>query len=182
MTETCHALAQAHLAVDALFQRDAEVFGDDLSVYRGHVQRIVGLINFQTPLTAETARPVAVAAFFHDAAIWYDRNWDYLPQSRERALTELNGAEQQFAPLVDAMINEHHRIRRARHPHPLVEAMRRADAVDVFRIPALARTSREDYRKLLNQFPDNGFHRSLMRAFTQGIRENPLRPAPMVKF
>ncbi|OHU64979.1 hypothetical protein [Mycobacteroides chelonae] len=182
MTETSHALAQAHLAVDALFQRDSAVFGEDLSVYRGHVQRIVGLIDLQTPIDAETARPVAVAAFFHDAAIWYDRNWDYLPQSRERALAELDGDEQQFAPLVDAMINEHHRIRRARYPHPLVEAMRRADAVDVFRIPALARTRGEDYRKLLTRFPDNGFHRTLIRAFAHGMRENPFRPAPMVKF
>ncbi|WP_156920428.1 hypothetical protein [Segniliparus rugosus] len=182
MTNDHEAAELAHREVDELFQRDAEVFGEDLATYRGHVQRVVGLIDLQVPLDEETARPVAVAAYFHDSAIWFDNTWDYLLLSRRRALAELREEERGFAPLVDAMIDEHHRVRPARHPHPLVEAMRRADSSDVFRLRAFSNVRREDYRRLLSRFPDVGLHRALARAFARGLRENPSRPLPMVKF
>jgi hypothetical protein len=84
--------------------------------------------------------------------------------------------------VVDAMIDEHHRVRRARHPHPLVEAMRRADAAEVYRAVLPPDVRRQDYRELLRRFPDAGFHRMLLRAFARGVRQNPLKPAPMLRF
>lgn len=173
---------RVHQEIDALFRRDADVFGEDLAAYRGHVQRVAGLIGLQFPVGVETCRPVAVAVYFHDSAVWYDQTWDYLPQSRRRALAELRPEEQGFSSVVDAMIDEHHRIRRARHPHPLVEAMRRADAADITGIPALARVRRDEYGQLLTRYPRAGFHRVLLRAWRRGVRESVFRPAPMLKF
>ena len=86
------------------------------------------------------------------------------------------------AALVTAMIDEHHRVRPARNPHPLVEAMRRADATDVYRLPLPPRVSRDDYRAMLKRFPDNGMHLMLGRGFVMGLKERKrLNPMPVVK-
>jgi hypothetical protein len=81
------------------------------------------------------------------------------------------------------MIDEHHRIRRARHPHPLVEAFRRADLTDVTGglVPAPG-VPRAGYGGLLAEYPARGFRPMLLRAFGRGLRESPRHPAPMLKF
>lgn len=124
-----------------------------------------------------------MAAFFHDAAIWLDDTWDYLQPSVDRALEELTPDEEEHAPLVSALINEHHRVRKARHEHPLVEAFRRADMTDVyFGLPKSPGVPRKTYRSIVSEYPATRFRRVLARAFLRGLRENPLRPMPMVKF
>lgn len=172
----------AHRTVDALFDRHREVFGANFDTYRGHVQRVLGLTALQVPLTEELVGPVSIAAFYHDAAIWFDRTWDYLPRSKERAVAALEPEDSEYAPLVKALIDEHHRLRHARDPHPLVEAMRRADATDVYRLKVPANVDRAAYRLLLRRYPSAGLHAMLGRAFIRGLRENPRNPMPMIKF
>lgn len=115
-----------------MFAKNSDVFGTDVAPYRHHVHRVVGLVCRQVDVEPKHIRPLAVAAFFHDAAIWFDQTWDYLPRSAKRAVAELADDEAEHAELVTAMIYEHHRVRKARHRHPLVEAFRLADRADVF--------------------------------------------------
>lgn len=171
-----HTHDDVHARIDELFTRDAEVFGADLAPYSGHAHRVAELAAAQVEMRPEWVEPLAVAAYFHDAAIWYDKTWDYLPGSISRAAQE----DPANAELITAMIDEHHRVRRARNPHPLVEALRRADAADVYRIAMPPGTSRADYRQMRQQWPDHGFHLMLGRGFVMGIREG--KPAPMMKF
>ena len=177
------ALARAHEVADHLFEKSIATFGANLPTYRGHVHRVIGLVGLQTEVSAATADALGVAAFFHDSAIWFDSTWDYLPPSAARAVEELGGTGAEHADLVGAMITEHHRIRKARHSDPLVEAFRRADLTDVtaglIRAP---HAGRSDYRALTARYPARGFRPMLVRAAARGIRENPLRPIPMVKF
>lgn len=176
-------IERAHEVADALFEKNTAVFGANLPTYRGHVHRVIGLVGLQTDVTAETAEALGVAGFFHDAGIWFDGAWDYLPPSAARAVEELGGPAAQHAGLVEAMITEHHRIRRARHDDPLVEAFRRADLTDVcaglIKVP---HARRSDYRALTRTYPARGFRPMLVKAFAAGIRQSPLRPAPMIKF
>lgn len=73
----------------------------------------------------EWVEPVAVASYYHDAAIWFEHTWDYLPGSESLAAQELSRTGHEGdAALVTAMIDEHHRVRPARNPHP----PRRGDA------------------------------------------------------
>jgi hypothetical protein len=126
---------------------------------------------------------LGLAAFFHDAAIWFDGTWDYLEPSAERAVTELPEAERPYTGLVRALITEHHRIRRAHHDDPLVEAFRRADLTDVTAgLIGCPGVPRADYRALTAAYPARGFRPLLLGAFRRGLREAPLRPAPMLKF
>jgi hypothetical protein len=172
----------AHRVADGLFDRHGAVFGADRPIYHGHVHRVIGLVERQLTVPAELAGALGLAAFFHDAGIWFDRTWDYLPPSARRAVAALPPADRRHTDLVAAMITEHHRVRRARHPDPLVEAVRRADLTDITGglVPAPG-VSRADYRTLVAEYPARGFRPMLLRAFRRGLRESPLRPAPMLK-
>lgn len=176
-------LARAHEVADHLFEKNAATFGENLPTYRGHVHRVIGLVGLQTQVSAGTAEALGVAGFFHDAAIWFDSTWDYLPPSAARAVEELGGAEAEHAALVEAIITEHHRIRRARHDDPLVEAFRRADLTDVcaglIKVP---HSRRGDYRALTREYSARGFRPMLLKAFARGVKQSPLHPIPMMKF
>ena len=176
-------IRDAHEVADELFERHGAVFGTEFAPYRHHVHRVLALVGLQGEVPTVSARPLGLAAFYHDAAIWFDDTWDYLPPSIERALAELAPEDDARRSLVTALIDEHHRVRRARHPDPLVEAFRRADGADLYHplFPAPG-APRAAYRELVRHYPYDGFRPMLARAFLRGLRENPLRPAPMVKF
>lgn len=177
-----NVVEQVHARIDELFERDAHVFSRDLAPYRGHAHRVAGLTMAQVEMRAEWVEAVAVASYFHDAAIWYDATWDYLPGSEERAAAELRTTgHEDDVELVTAMIDEHHRLRHARHDHPLVEAMRRADATDVYRAVMPPRVARDDFRALLKRFPTAGLYGMLARGFAMGLKEHRRNPMPMVE-
>lgn len=175
-------ITRAHDVADELFARHEQVFGSDTATYRGHVHRVIGLVGLQVEVPEDAAGPLGVAAFFHDAGIWFDHTWDYLPPSSRRAVEELGAEGAGQAPLVTALIDEHHRLRRAHHDDPMVEAFRRADLTDVANglVPAPG-VPRSAYRELTARFPCRGFRPMLVRAFVAGLRESPLRPMPMIK-
>jgi hypothetical protein len=153
------------------------VFGAELPIYRGHVHRVIGLVEMQCDAPPGTLGP---AAFFHDAGLWFDGGtWDYLPPSIALATAEVDAED---ADLVAAMIDDHHKVRPTTHPNPIVEAFRRADLADVTAglIPAPG-VGRAGYRALVERYPARGFRPMLLRAFGRGLREAPLRPLPMFK-
>jgi hypothetical protein len=176
-------LDAAHERADELFAKHGTVFGGDLTRYRGHVHRVIGLVGLQQQVPAESVDAFGTAAFFHDAAIWFDGTLDYLGPSAARAVAELGGADHPQADLVSALITEHHRLRRARHSDPLVEALRRADLTDVCAgfIPVPG-SGRKQYRQLVRKYPMVGFHPMLVRAVGRAVKENPRRPLPFLKF
>ncbi|WP_051341401.1 hypothetical protein [Pseudonocardia spinosispora] len=176
-------IARAHETADELFERHATVFGDELPIYRGHVHRVIGVVGLQCDVPADIAAPLGIAAFFHDAGIWFDGTWDYLPPSARRATEELGESDAQHAELVSSLITEHHRMRKARHDDPLVEAFRRADLTDVSAgLIGAPGASRAQFKELVAQYPDKGFRPMLMRAFGRGLKESPVNPVPMMKF
>ena len=180
---TATPVTHAHEVADELFERNAAVFGRDLPIYRGHVHRVIGLVGLQCDVPKAVAGPLGLAAFFHDAGIWFDGTWDYLPPSVRRAVAELEGSDDApYSDLVASLINEHHRLRPALAEDPLVEAFRRADLVDVTGGLIAPGVSREQYRTLVEQYPPRGFRPMLLKAFGRGLREKPWNPMPMVKF
>jgi len=94
--------ASAHTVSNELFELHESTFGGDLIPYRHHVHRVLALVSLQVEVEPQLVRPLGVAAFFHDASIWFDQTWDYLPGSIERAIEELGPDEQEHAELVTA--------------------------------------------------------------------------------
>ena len=179
---TVDPTGRAHQVANELFDRHRPVFGADEPVYRGHVHRVIGLVGRQVEVPAELAGVLGLAVFFHDSGIWFDGTWDYLPPSTRRATAALDPADRGHTELVASIIDEHHRLRRAHHPEPIVEAVRRADLTDITAglVPS-PEVTRADYRALAAEYPARGFRPMLLRAFGRGLRESPLHPAPMFK-
>lgn len=177
------SITRAHDVANELFERYASVFGQELPIYQGHVHRVIGLVGMQCDVPADAAGPLGLAAFFHDAGIWFDETWDYLPPSVLRATAELSETDKDHTELVTGLISEHHRLSRAHHDDPLVEAFRRADLTDVTAgLVTSPGVSRKQYQELLAEYPSLGFQLMVLKAFARGLRESPLRPMPMMKF
>ena len=176
---------QAQDVASELFERHGAEFGPSLAGYRGHVHRVIALTAKQVELDGSSAQLLGVAAFFHDAGIWMDGTFDYLPPSINRAmdhLTAVGNEDPADADLVRAIIDEHHRQRRAKHDDPLVEAFRRADLTDVsFGLVSSPGTGRSEYRALLKQYPSAGFRRGLVAVSAKWTLRHPLNPFPMIK-
>ncbi len=175
--------ATAHRVADELFALYPTEFGALYAAYRGHVHRGIDLVGVQMDLDEATALLLGAAAFFHDAGIWLDDTFDYLTPSIQRALDYLDDVDEEGKELVRTVIFEHHRLRRARSDHALVEAFRRADLTDLTGGLILAPgVSFRDYRRLAGRYPSHGFRWKLTVIFVRWMIRHPLKPLPMVKW
>lgn len=109
--------------------------GDDAGFdgYKAHVYRVVNFARAMTPATSDRDDKLAIAAAFHDLAAF--DTLDYLAPSIEAqdAWLKLTGREA-WSDELALIVAEHHRMIRYRAPRPhaaLVEAVRRADLVEV---------------------------------------------------
>lgn len=176
-------MTDAGRRLEDLLGRFAPQLGTDLESYGNHVRRVFGLVRAQGPhLGPAELEQVAIAAAFHDIAIWVDDTFDYLEPSRDHAadfLREEGHAD--WIPLVSRMIMEHHKLRPVRDDQ-LVEAFRRADLCDVSfgvvdrGIPAGA------YSDLVDEYPVLGFQKRLAHFTAVQFRKDPRRPLPMLRW
>jgi hypothetical protein len=173
---------------DVLGTWRAQLAGD-FDAYRGHVYRVLtfarGLAAGATgaPVADETLHAMAIAVVFHDLGIWSDGTLDYLPPSEARARAHCAATGRAAdAPAVAAMIAQHHKLLPYAGPNAvLVEALRRADLIDLtfgairFGLPGdLVRAAR-------GAFPNAGFHATLCRVIGGWVVRHPFRPLPMMR-
>ncbi len=171
-------------SLDALFAPWLPALGKDALAYRNHVERLLAICTSINPsLVASELPAFRVAAVFHDLGIWSDGTFDYLPPSRQHAVDWLqaNGRADQTA-LVEALIENHHRIRPAGDIGDAVEVFRRADWMDVTLGLLNFGQPRERYRAILKQFPDAGFHKRLLQLGGKQMLTQPWRPMPMMRW
>jgi hypothetical protein len=109
--------------------------GDEagFDAYKAHAYRVVNFARAMTPATPDRDGKLSIAAAFHDLAAF--DTLDYLAPSIEAqdAWLKQTGREA-WADELALMVAEHHRMSKygPNRPHaPLVEAVRRADLVDV---------------------------------------------------
>lgn len=169
---------------EQIIQSFASDLGADLPAYRNHVCRVLNYFAALTDAQGPLPEAVLIAAAFHDIGIWTDQTFDYLQPSVRRAKAYL--AERGLTHLeaeVEAVIVEHHKIRRYRAAHAAsVEAYRQADLVDVslglirFGIPA------SFIRSVQAAFPNAGFHQHLLALTARQLCRTPLRPLPMMRW
>lgn len=171
--------------LDELLGSWSEQLGPDLIAYRNHCCRMLNFCLALAPgITAEEREQLVIAAAFHDLGIWSDGTIDYLPPSVRRAQAYLNArGKAAWIPLVDRLIDEHHKLRAYKDAgFPLAEVFRKADLVDVslglvrFGLPG-------GYVKAVKaQFPNEGFHKKLMRLAGGWFKGHPLSPPPFIKW
>jgi len=169
--------------VDDILASWSAHLGADHAAYRNHVQRglhyYVALTDGAMPSTA-----VLVAAAFHDLGIWANDTFDYLAPSiaLARAYLDAHGLLALEAE-VALLIGEHHKVSRYAGPFAAsVEALRRADLVDLSLGTIRFGLSRAQVRAIRASLPNAGFHRRLAALTLRQLRRSPLRPLPMFRW
>lgn len=177
-------IIQHHPLIEQLFLQWQPALGRDYTAYRNHVYRVLNHCNALRPLSQRERDQVAIAAAFHDVAIWLDHTFDYIGPSVRHANNFLvrEGKSQWIDP-VRAMIEQHHKITAYDGPHAdLAELFRRADWIDVSMGLARLGISFNTVRIIRAAFPYAGFHRRLIRLSAGNIVRHPLRPLPMFRW
>lgn len=170
--------------VDGILAPWRERIGADWDGYRNHAQRVARFAGALSVASPETQRKIAIAAAFHDLGIWSDGTFDYLPPSVALARDYLHehGLDA-WAPEIERMIAMHHRVRSCSGPDDaLVEALRRADLVDLSLGVVSFGLDRALVTTVKSDFPNAGFHRCLAGLLGGWFREHPLTLPPFLRW
>lgn len=161
--------------------------GNDYAGYKNHVYRMVHCVLALHSCTPEERQKVIIAAAHHDIGIWSDHTVDYLPPSIVQAHLYLDRVGlADWKDEIGLMIDMHHKVRRFAGPQaqafPLVEAFRKGDLVDFSLGLFKFGLSSGFIRALKAEFPNQGFHKMLMRSAGQWFRKHPLSPPPFMRW
>jgi hypothetical protein len=155
---------------------------DELAGYRNHVYRMVNFCFAQGEFDAEQKEKIVIAGCFHDLGIWSADTFDYLPPSIALANDYLSkSGKEAWRSEISTMIDLHHRIRRVKDD-ALVEAFRRADLVDFSLGLFKCGVPRGYVREVQRRFPNDGFHKQLLRRACSWTLRHPLNPVPVLKW
>jgi hypothetical protein len=155
--------------------------------FEGYVNHCFRVWNFCLALAGEGDERevrIAVATVFHDLGIWSGRTFDYVPHSKKlaRGYLEKTGRGEWIDEIL-SMIGEHHKLTQWKeNPAWIVEPFRKADLIDIS--GGLIRFGMDDeyVREVLEEFPNEGFHKTLLRLALDRVRTHPFSPLPMVKW
>ncbi len=160
-----------------------EEIGKDYQGYKNHVYRLVHFCFAFHPDDEEDREKIIIAGCFHDLGIWSDNTFDYLEPSIElaRDYLEKEGKDSMFDE-IKRMIYFHHKITRFKDTdYPLVESFRKADLVDVSLGVLRAGLPRKQVKLVRSNFPNSGFHKTLVRLTFSEFKRNPFKPLPVMK-
>lgn len=170
--------------LETIFADWKSVIGADYLGYRNHVYRMVHCCFALQDCSAEESDKIIIAAVFHDLGIWIDQTLDYIGPSLPPALRYLseNGLEA-WSEEISLMISEHHKLNKyTNEKYPLVELFRKADLVD-FSLGLVRFGLPKAYLSALNEaFPNEGFHKGLVKKAGKWFLRHPFNPAPMMKW
>lgn len=174
-------IATAIPLVEEIFGEHGTELGRDYSGYRNHVYRMLNFCFAQSDCGAQDREKLIIAGSFHDLGIWTADTFDYLPPSIDLAKQYLdrNGLGE-WTPEISKMIDLHHRVRK--HPAPLVDIFRKGDLVDFSLGIVKCGVPADFVRGVKAQFPNQGFHKQLVRRAGRWICRHPLNPVPVLKW
>ena len=170
--------------LDAVLSAHAIALGADFAGYRNHAYRVANLCLALSPSDdADTWERIALAAAFHDLGIWTAGTFDYLKPSIGLASDHLARENQSaWAPEIETMILEHHKLSRYRHHREwLAEPFRKADLIDLSKGTVRFGLPRALVMELYERWPDVGFHKRLVQLSLTRLKTHPWNPLPMVR-
>ena len=171
-----------HNLLDELLQQWQTALKTDMTAYRNHCYRVLNFYAAFVVKSPENLNKGAIAIAFHDLGIWTQGTLDYLPPSIELAKNYLLATERgAWVDEISAMIENHHKIT----PYPqqmLVEALRKADWLDVSLGMIHFGIHRDFINAIQKTFPNAGFHAMLVRLSVKNSLKHPFKPLPMFKW
>lgn len=136
------------------------------------------------PGEAEQELRFAIVAAFHDLPACLTRDLRYLAPAKEMAGEYLENIKRgEWRPAVDAMIENHHKVRAYTGPHRAeVEAVRRADWLDGTGGLRRFGVDRDLSRRLNAAFPPRVLVAPALRLICGYAVRHPRRPLPMMRW
>ena len=170
--------------IDDILSEWKNTIDSDYDGYRNHVCRMVIFCLNIEPYTEEEKNKICIAAAFHDIGIWVENTVDYAEHSVPPALEYLkeNNLEDWSAE-ISLMISEHHKVTPYRGQHEkIVERFRKADLIDFSFGIVRHGLSKKLIKDTKDKYPNEGFHKSLIKKLVPWIMKHPLNPMPMMKW
>ena len=152
--------------------------------YKNHVLRVINFCNELVDLNEIETEKITIAACFHDLGIYTGNTFDYLPPSIDLARSYLQRTgRKDWSDEIASVIDQHHRVRALKGSDcRLAEVFRKADLVDFSLGIVKCGLSRSTVSAVRAQFPNQGFHKNLVRVATSWIVRHPFRPVPVLKW
>jgi hypothetical protein len=153
--------------------------------YRNHCFRMLNIGRYLVPDEPQRDDRFAIMAAFHDLPFFLDGDLDYLGRAAEWArdyLSALGRAE--WEPEIRLMIDNHHKVRPYTGPSaPMVEAMRKADWIDVTFTKIRFGIPRSFIREMRSTFPMNEAYKGVaMPMIARYAFSHLSRPLPMMRW
>lgn len=175
-------IIKKNMILDDALETWQDALGADFTAYKNHCYRV---FNFYAALIAKTLINIdkgAIAIAFHDIGIWTHKTFDYLAPSEQLAREYLMAeGHADWIDEIIAMIDNHHKVT-AYHGDPLVEAMRKADWIDVSLGLRRFGLDKSFVASVQAEFPNEGFHQRLVELSTKHTAANVFHPLPMMKW
>jgi len=176
---------QCSILIEIILQEYQTIIDRDYQGYLNHCKRVAACCLILSQDSREdTIRKIAIAVAFHDIGIWTSKTIDYLEPSVKVMLSYLT-----LHRLLDwqieitLMITEHHKLTRTKcSEYPLVEYFRQADYADFSLGLLRSNIPRSEFKKLTSQYPNAGFHKTLVCLGLKRFLQKPWSPLPMFKW
>lgn len=174
---------ETNRTLDGILERHSADLGKAFLAYRNHAYRVASFCVLLSSKDGEATEKIAIAAAFHDMAIWTNKTFDYVAPSVQLAQDYLQRVgKSEWVPEISEMICAHHKLSKYRGASgPLVEPFRKADWIDVtcgFRKFGL---TRRVVCQLYKKWPSAGFHRLLVSLQIRHVLTHPFNPMPMMR-
>ncbi len=168
--------------IDEVLSEYSNEMGGDLPGYRNHVYRMVNFCFAQGNFDSEQKEKIVVAGCFHDLGIWSADTFDYLPPSIALANKYLaRTGRDAWAEEISLMIDLHHRVRKVEGAD-LVDTFRKGDLVDFSLGLIKCGVPGHFVHEVKQHFPNEGFHKQLVRRACRWTLRHPLNPVPVLKW
>ncbi len=175
-------IIKKNMMLDDVLATWQEALGADFNAYHNHCYRV---LNFYAALIAKTVINIdkgAIAIAFHDIGIWTQKTFDYLAPSEQLAREYLTAeSHPNWIDEIITMIANHHKVT-AYRGDPLVEAMRKADWIDVSLGLRRFGLDKSFVASVQMEFPNEGFHQRLVKLSAKHTAANVFHPLPMIKW
>ncbi len=180
-----NAFKQCSILIETILQEYQTIIDRDYQGYLNHCKRVAACCLILSQDSREdTIRKIAIAVAFHDIGIWTSKTIDYLEPSVKVMLSYLT-----LHRLLDwqieitLMITEHHKLTRTKcSEYPLVEYFRQADYADFSLGLLRSNIPRSEFKKITSQYPNAGFHKTLVCLGLKRFLQKPWSPLPMFKW
>ena len=153
--------------------------------YRNHCLRMLNIGRWLVPDEPHRDDRLAIMAAFHDLPFFLDGDLDYLGRASDWARDWLIAAGRaEWEPEVRLMIHNHHKVRPYRGPsEAMVEAMRKADWIDVTFTKVRFGIPRSFIRDMRAAFPINEAYKGIaLPAIGRYAFSHLSRPLPMMRW